>query len=65
MSSGSDRQQPSGLTPSAVKLARILGPSPSPRMLTPYEIELLRESKREICEAVGQILAAKRHDPQS
>ena len=63
MSSGSD--EPAGLTPSVAKLQRILGTSPSPRMLTPYEIELLRESKREISEAVGQILAAKKDPSQS
>ena len=34
-------------------------------MLTPYEIELLRESKREISEAVGKILAEKKDASQS
>ena len=62
-----DTRQPSerdgktaGLTPSVAKLRRIIGPSPGCRMLTPYEIELLRESKREIDEGVGEILAARR-----
>ncbi len=58
MSSGSD--ETAKLTPSAAKLKRIIGPSPGCRMLTPYEIELLRESKREISEAVGKILAEKK-----
>ena len=59
MSTGSDREQPSSLSPSAAKLGRILGPSPSPRMLTPYEIELLRKSKQEISEVVGKVLARR------
>ena len=40
--------QTSGIAPSAAKLKRIIGPSPGYRMLTPYEIELLRKSKREM-----------------
>lgn len=51
--------------PSAVKLRQILGTSPTPRMLTPYEIELLRKSKQEIDQVVGEVLAAKRSKPQS
>ena len=54
MNRDKDTRQPSekdgktaGLTPSVAKLKRIIGPSPSPRMLTPYEIELLRKSKQE------------------
>ena len=46
-----DTEQPSESkntrsVPSAVKLKQILGTSPSCRMLTPEEIELLRKSKR-------------------
>lgn len=48
-----------GLTPSTIKLKRIIGTSPTYRMLTPYEIELLRKSKQEVAEVVGQILAKK------
>ena len=66
MNSGSDREaaagrndETAGLTPSVAELMRIMGPSPGNRMLTPYEIELLRKSKREIDEAVGEILAAR------
>lgn len=56
-SSGSEN---TGLTPSTVKLKRIIGTSISYRMLTPYEIDLLRKSKREIDQVVGEILAEKR-----
>ena len=49
----------SGRTPSIVKLRRLLGPSPKPRMLTPTEIELLRKSTREVVEVVAQVLAGK------
>ena len=72
MNSDNDTKPPSerddeiaGLTPSVAELKRIMGDSPGYRMLTPYEIELLRKSKREISEAVGKILAAKRDAPDS
>ena len=48
-----------GLTPSAAKLKRILGVSPAPRMLTPYEVELLRKAAQEADEVVGRVLARK------
>ena len=64
MTEVNDERQPSGSedkhiggTPSAVKLQRLIGPSPTPRMLTPYEIELLRKSKREMDQVVGEVLA--------
>lgn len=38
------------VTPSTALLNRKLGTSPTPRMLTPSEIELLRRSKQEIAE---------------
>ena len=47
-------------TPSIAKLQQILGTSPACRMLTPYEIELLRKSKQEIDQVVGQVLSGKR-----
>lgn len=50
------------LTPSTVKLKRIMGTAPVCRMLTPYEIELLRQSKEEVAEVVGQILAKKNNE---
>ena len=65
MNSVNDAEQPSesgntGLTPSTAKLKRIMGTSPTYRMLTPYEIELLRKSKREIDQVVGEVLVGKR-----
>ena len=64
MTEVNDEGQPSGSedehiggTPSAVKLKQLIGPSPAPRMLTPYEIELLRKSKREMDQVVGEVLA--------
>ena len=47
-------------TPSVVKLTQILGPSPTPRMLTPYEIELLRKCVEETAEVVREVLAEKK-----
>ena len=38
------------LTPSTRLLNQKLGTSPAPRMLTPSEIKLLRQSKREIAQ---------------
>ena len=44
-------------TPSIALLNRRLGTSPAPRMLTPYEIDLLRQSAKEVAEVAGEILA--------
>ena len=56
------------ITPSTAELNRIVGYSPAPRMLTPYEIRLLRRSAREIAEVVREILSmtdeAKRSSPE-
>ena len=67
MAKGNDTEQPSGSrdentrsVPSAVKLKQMIGTSPAYRMLTPEEIELLRKSKREIDQVVGEILEKKR-----
>ena len=67
MAKGNDAEQPSGskdentrVPPSVVKLQRLIGPSPGYRMLTPYEIELLRKSKCEMDQVVGELLAGKR-----
>ena len=49
--------------PSAVKLRQILGTSPTPRMLTPYEIELLRKAAKETAEIVREFLAEKKDKP--
>ena len=67
MAKGNDTEQPSESensrpVPSAVKLKQLIGTSPAYRMLTPYEIELLRKSKREMDQAVGEVLARER-DP--
>ena len=68
MAKGNDTEQPSGskdentgVTPSAVKLQRLIGPSPAPRMLTQYEIELLRKCAEETAEVVREVLARKRN----
>ena len=57
-----DRASKSGggtgsLTASTALLYRRLGVSPTSRMLTPYEIGLLRRSKKEMAEVVGEVLA--------
>ncbi len=48
----------SPLTPSTALLKRRIGVSPASRMLTPYEIGLLRRSKREMAEVAKEALAA-------
>lgn len=52
-------------TPSVDKLNRLIGPSPAPRMLTPYEIELLRKCVEETVEVVREVLAEKKDEAQS
>ena len=47
------------VTPSTALLNRRLGISPAPRMLTRYESDLLRRSKQEIIQVVGEFLASK------
>ena len=44
-------------TPSIALLNRRLGTSPAPRMLTPYEIDLLRKCAREVAEVTHEVLA--------
>ncbi len=46
-------------TPSIAKLQQILGTSPACRMLTPYEIELLRKCVQEASEVTREVLAKK------
>ena len=46
-------------TPSIALLNRRLGTSPAPRMLTRYEIDLLRQSAKEVAGVAGEILASK------
>jgi hypothetical protein len=42
------------LTPAMRELKRLLNGKPIPRMLTPSEIELLRQSKQEIARKVAE-----------
>ena len=72
MNSDKDQKQPvkredktARVSPSAAKLQEILGDSPGCRNLTPYEIELLRKSKREMDQVVGEILAREKDASQS
>ena len=66
MNSGKSTEQTSrsgggsiSVTPSTALLNRRLGTSPAPRMLTRYEIGLLRKSAKEVAEVAGQLLAGK------
>ena len=46
-------------TPSIALLNQKIGTSPAPRMLEPSEIDLLRQSKKEVAEVTREILAGK------
>ena len=46
-------------TPSIALLNQKLGTSPAPRMLTPSEIALLRQSKEEVDRVTGEVLESK------
>ncbi len=46
-------------TPSIVLLNRRLGTSPAPRMLTRYEIDLLRQCAKEVAKVTHEVLANK------
>ena len=46
-------------TPSIALLNRRLGTSPAPRMLTRYEIGLLRQGMNEIAQVTHEVLASK------
>lgn len=43
------------ITPSTILLNQRLGILPKPRMLTPYEIKLLRQSKQEIAKLLRSV----------
>ena len=47
------------VTPSIALLNRRLGTSPAPRILTGYEIGLLRQCAREASEVTHEVLASK------
>ena len=50
------------LTPATKRLNDLIGINPKPRQLTAYEIELLRQSKREIAErAFATLTRASKH----
>lgn len=51
-----DGERNTSLTPATVKLNRLLGKSTVPRMLTPYEIELLRQCVKETVQATREVL---------
>ncbi len=46
-------------TPSIALLTQKLGTSPAPRMLTPSEIDLLRQCAKEVAEVTREVLASK------
>ena len=48
-----------GVTPSTALLNRMIGTSPAPRMLTPYEIRLLRQSAQEMSQVAHEVFARK------
>ena len=48
-----------GVTPSTALLNRMIGTSPAPRMLTRYEIHLLRQSAQEMSQVAHEVFARK------
>ncbi len=52
--------RPARTTPSAAKLNQIVGVSSAPRNLTPYEIDLLRKSKKEMAQVLREVSARKK-----
>ena len=49
-------------TPSIALLNRRIGASPTPRMLTPYEIDLLRKCAEEVAQVTQEILAIRENN---
>ena len=71
MNSDDDKGKPSkpgggtvSATPSIALLNRMLGTSPTPRMLTRHEIDLLRQSAKEVAQVAGEILAREDKPPR-
>ncbi len=60
-----NRDGNTSVTPATVLLHRRIGTSPAPRMLTPYEIDLLRQSKREIDQVEHEVFARKNKRSQT
>ena len=56
---------PSSLTPSTALLNRKLGISPGPRMLTQSELDLLRQSAKEIAQATREALKNRTNETRS
>ncbi len=52
-----------GITPAAVLLNRLIGPSPAPRMLTPYEINLLRQCVQEVAQVAHEVFMSEGKTP--
>ena len=48
-------------TPSIALLNRRIGASPAPRMLTPYEIDLLRKCAEEAAQVAQEVFARKKN----
>lgn len=55
-----DNEKEVGITPSTALLNRRLGTSPAPRMLTPYEIELLRQSAKEVAQVAREVFVTQK-----
>lgn len=49
------------VSPATAALNRKIGTSPTPRMLTQSEFDLLRQSAREIAQTTREVLANKRN----
>ena len=56
---------PTSVTPSTALLNRRLGTSPAPRMLTQYEIGLLRQSAKETAQVVRESIENRTDAPRS
>ena len=52
-------------TPSIDLLQRRFGKSPTPRMLTPYEIDLMRKAAKEIVAVTREILRRNESSPDA
>ena len=53
-------RESTSITPSTALLNRSIGTSRAPRMLTPYEVDLLRRSKAEMARVAHEVLASER-----
>ena len=51
----------SSVSPATAALNRKLGTAPAPRMLTQSELDLLRQSAREIAQTTREVLANRRN----